>query len=551
MFTIYNGDYLIYDPRLDDYKVASATLTQELNKADTLKFRIYPNHPNFATLSRLARTLEVRYNGAVKFRGRMLDDTVSWDNDKTVLCEGVLAWLNDSVQRPFTFPTDASHATPEDYLSFLISRHNEQEPAARQITVGTVTVTDPNNYIARSDTEYSSTWRLLKEGLLDTLGGYLIPRVSNGVTYLDYLSDSSILANQPVKFGLNLLSLKTERKGSEICTAILPLGAENEETGERLTISSLSDSTTSDICKDGDIVYSATAEAQYGARIIKVVTWDDVTIAANLLTKATARLTQDRQLPSTVTLSAADLSAAGYNYNTFSLGTYVNVYDDVHSSAHGLVAQYLVKKLTIDLLNPANNKLTLGATTYSLTESNQRALESTAKVIEANVTRETSRAVREVEQRNTLAIQGTEESLLIKISEELYSKGEVDEMVSAVSTQIQAVANGIEITFSELQQDISDVEAGADARFQSLQSYIRMAGGTITLGEVGNDITLTLENDRIGIYSSGTLITYWTADDFVAPFTLRIPLGGRLVLGDHAFIPRSNGSLDFRYIGAS
>lgn len=100
-----------------------------------------------------------------------------------------------------------------------------------------------------------------------------------------------------------------------------------------------------------------------------------------------------------------------------------------------------------------------------------------------------------------------------------------------------------------LQKDVDDVAAKADAEFAALQSYIQMAGGSITLGEIGNEVTLKVENDRIGIYVNGVAMTYWTASDFVAPITLTIPVGGRLILGNYAFIPRTNGSLDLTWVG--
>jgi hypothetical protein len=208
-----------------------------------------------------------------------------------------------------------------------------------------------------------------------------------------------------------------------------------------------------------------------------------------------------------------------------------------------------VRKISFDLLNPAQNKLTLGATTYSLTESTASQIEQTAKAVEANVTKETTRAIREVEQRNSSAIAQSEEAIILRVSEDYYTKGETDELIGSVSTQIEQTAEGINITFSEMQQNIDDVQANADARFSALQSYIQLAGGTITLGEIGNEVTLKIENDRIGIYVNGNPVTYWTKDDFVSPFTLRIPVGGRLILGDYALIPRSSGSLDFTWIG--
>lgn len=143
----------------------------------------------------------------------------------------------------------------------------------------------------------------------------------------------------------------------------------------------------------------------------------------------------------------------------------------------------------------------------------------------------------------------TEDKIMSIVTNDYYSKNETDEIVTAMSTDIQLTAEGLQINFTNLQQDINDVQASADAKFTALQSYIRAAGGTLTFGEVGSEITLTIENDQIGIYSGGTLVTYWTSAEFVSPFTMRVPVGGRLVLGDFAFIPRSSGSLDFCWIG--
>ena len=546
-YSLYVDGALLYAPGLDEYRITDPIWEPELNKAGRLSFTIYPDHPNFARVTKLLPTIVLKDGDAVKFRGRPLNDELGWENQKDVVCEGELAFFNDSVQRPFSFPLDAEHATPADYFAFLVNRHNAQVGEDRRFIVGNCTVTDPNGYIARSDTEYSKTWTLLKEGLLDKLGGYLWVRHEADGNYIDYLADFNVLGNQAVEFGVNLLAIKTSRKGEDIAPAILPLGHQDVETGERVTIAGLADSETDDICKTGDYVYSKIAVAQYGF-IIKTVSWDDVTLPANLLSRAVQELVQKRMIASTVTLTAADLSAAGYDFNTFSVGTYVDVVDDKHP-AHDLLARYLVKRLSVNWLDPTQNKLTLGATTYSMTERSAQQTAAAMQRVEASITAQTARVIREVEQRNTSAIEQSSEAIMLTVTEGYYTKEATDRLVGEVSTEIEQTADGINIRFSSLAQDIDDVAAGADAKFESLQSYIQMAGGSITLGELGNEVTLKIENDRIGIYSNGVLITYWTAQDFVAPKTLLIPVGGRLILGEFAYIPRSNGSLDFTWVG--
>lgn len=146
-------------------------------------------------------------------------------------------------------------------------------------------------------------------------------------------------------------------------------------------------------------------------------------------------------------------------------------------------------------------------------------------------------------------ISQTEQRIMSVVTQEYYTAEQTDEMIGSVSTSIQQTADGLRIDFTSLQRDLQDVQSAADAKFASLQQYIQISGGTMTFGEVGNEITLTIENDRIGIYSNGVAVTYWTASDFVAPFKLTVPSGGQLILGSFVIAPRANGSLDFNWIG--
>ena len=552
-FTVYAGNELIWDPRMQgdlarQYAIFSSKIQQEVNKAGSFTFTIYPTHPAYDKIFKLKTIVTVYYGQDVYFRGRVLNDTLGDRNERTVQCEGELAFLLDSVQRPFSFPQDEESATPADYLAFLLGRHNAQVPPEKQFLPGNVTVTDPNGYIARSDTEYSDTWTLLNQGLLDTLGGYLQVRHESDGVYLDYLADFDTLANQPVRLGLNLLSIATERRGDEIATAILPLGAKGED-GERLTISDLADEESGDVCKSGDIVYSKAAESQFGGRIVKKVLWNDVTLASNLLSRAKAELGLAAALPDTVTITAADASAAalddGANYNTFRVGTYIAVEDSVHGEAHGLLPLYLLRKRSGSLQNPASNRLTFGATTYSYTEENRRKQETAWKTVEANVAESQTRAIRELEQRTSSSIAQSSEAIRSEVSENYYLKDETDQLVSSVSTQIEQTASEIRLDFSSLQQNVDDVAAGADAQFSELRKYIRFVDGNIVLGEAGNELTLTIRNDRIQFVQSGAEVAYFSDQKL---YVTDGEFLHSLRLGSFSFVPRANGNLSLRKV---
>lgn len=549
MWKVYCDNYLLYNAELDDYKIYSPSLNLELNKTGNFTFTVYPDHPNYDKLKKLKSTIQVFQDNELYFRGRILNDALGFYNERQVSCEGELAFLLDSIQRPFKFPAaEGDPATPEDYFKFLINRHNSQVGEDHQFAIGTVSVTDPNNYIARSDTEYSTTWQLINEGLIGTHGGYLwVDSDNNGKRRINYLSDFSTLGNQPVEFGKNLLDVLTERKGEDVATAILPLGKVDEETDERVTISNLADEETDDICKSGDFVYSKAAETLYGYRITKVVTWDAVADASNLLRKAKEKLSNSVLQEQTTEFSAADLSAAGYAFNSFRLGTYVTAKSDAHSASHGLslTGTFLVKKLSINLLNPAGNKLSVGATTYTFTEQNKRNQETKWKEVQSNIEKNQSQAIRELEQRTNSTILQNSESILSRVSEGYYTKGETDTKVSELSTEIEQTASGIEVRFSNLRTDLDKVEDGANAQFTEIKSFIRLEDGNVIIGLADNTFKQIQSATKNAFFEGAVEVAYISNKKMYitdGEFT------NSLQLGKFAFIPRENGNTSFKKV---
>ncbi len=544
MWKVYCDDYLLYNSALDEYKIISPSLDLELNKTGSFEFAIYPNHPNYDKLQKLKSIIQVFQDDYLYFRGRILNDTVGFHNERQVSCEGELAFLLDSIQRPFSFPESGGEATPKAYFTYLITQHNAQVDADHQFIVGNVTVTDANNYIARSDTEYSTTWELINQGLINTHGGYLWVRHETTGNYIDYLSDFTTLSDQPIKFGVNLLDLATERKGEDIATIIVPLGNLDEETNERVTISDLEDEETDDICKSGDYVYSKVGIQKYG-KVCKRFVWDAVTVNTNLLTKAKAQLAKSILQEQTIELSAADLSAAGQDFNSFHLGTYVSTSSKPHEDAHSLASTYLVKKLSIKLDEPGSNVLTVGATIYTFTEENRRQQEEQWQRVETNVTKTNTQAIRELEQRTNSAILQSNTQILTQVSEGYYSKDKTDELVSGVSTQLEQTSSSFEFRFANLEQNVQDVQDGADANFTEIRKYIRFVDGNIILGEEGNELTLKIQNDRISFIQNALEVAYFSDRKL---YVTDGEFLNSLRLGNFSFIPRANGNLTFKKV---
>jgi hypothetical protein len=304
MYQIKCDKYVLYDARDDELIVSNPKCKLEVNTVGEASFSIYATHPYYDRLQKLRSVFEILQDGQTIFRGRMTDDTVDFDNVKLVDLEGAMAYFNDSIIRPFIFPDScADHegyieaSAPggnviEFFLSWLIEQHNSQVEDFQQFKLGKVTVSDPNNYLTRSSEDYSKTWEVLKSKLFgSSLGGYLCIRYEEDGNYIDYLEDFELTNTQRIEYGENLLDLKTESDASATYSALIPLGAKQNEIDKeseddsRLTVAGLADGDINkDLVKSGDTIFSRSAVEKYGFIYAptKDTTWEDVTVADNL-----------------------------------------------------------------------------------------------------------------------------------------------------------------------------------------------------------------------------------------------------------------------------
>jgi hypothetical protein len=536
MYRVYCDGLPIYNDKLEGLKIFSPSLDLELNKTGSFSFTIYPDHPYYGSIQKLKSIITVYQEDYLLFRGRVLDDEIGFYNERKVTCEGELAFLLDSIKRPYDFTGGVA-----EYLALLLDSHNAQVDETKRFTLGNVTVTDPNDYIVRSNIDYTDTWKEMNDKLLTLLGGFLSVRHADGVAYLDYLADFALLSPQKIEFGKNLLDQKRIIKGADVATVVIPLGAklkdaEGKDTDKRLTIETVNGG--------ADFIEDAAAISQYGT-IVKTVIFDDVTIAENLKAKGQAYLSSLVKLPESIELTAADLATVSTSFSSFHLGTYV----DVVSKPHGLNQKFLVRKLSINLLDPAANKLTLGGVFEGLAASLKGLTDTQGKIINeiSESVRKASEAVYNVEQNLESSIRQSEENIKATVAESYYLKDETDALVSSVSTTIEQTKESVEIQFNQFNADLEAVANGTDAEFEEIRKYIRFVDGSILLGQVGNELELKISNDRISFLQDDTEVAYFSDNKLYVTDGHFI---NALQIGDFAFIPRANGNLSFKRLDA-
>lgn len=557
MYRVYSDNLKIYDSRIDKYKIFDAKLSLELNKTGSFTFTVYPDHPNFNALIQMSSIITVYQDDYLIFRGRILDAENGFYNEKFITCEGELAFLIDSQIRPYGSTETPWTGTPAEYLEKILTEHNSQVEEWKKFKLGTVTVTDGDtsntaNQIQRSDSEYKTSWDLINEKLIDSLGGYLWVRHEADGNYIDYLEDFDVLSNQKIEFGKNLLDIVKNSKGADLATAIIPLGAKPEDSETRLTIESVNDGK--------DYLVDEESKALYGW-ICKTVVFEDVTVAENLKAKGQTYLASAVGLPTSIELTAADLSGIT-DVNPFRLGRYIVV----KSKPHGLDTfdsdlEFLIEKLSIDVLNPANNTLTVGTTYKTFTESITSSNQTTNKVVEkvekieqsiaqGGVTKDQmdnaiDEAVTEVTEQSSSTINQLSTEIMTQVSKDYFLKSDADQLVESVNTKFTQTNEEFEFRFNEFAQDVNDVASGADARFNEISKYIRFVDGNIVLGEDGNELTLRIQNDRISFMESGAEVAYLSNRKLYVTDGQYI---NSLRLGNFAFLPRANGNLSFKKV---
>lgn len=514
MYQLKYKNYILYDPRLADEKliVRDPSVKLAVSKAGEMSFTVDAEHPYLSNLRRMSGLVELLDGTFPIYRGRITSDIKDFYGAHKIETEGIMAVLNDSIIPPFNFPGDfeddtsykaaaASGNVVEFFFRWILSQHNAQVTAEQQIKPGVVTVSDPNNYIARSSEEYATAMTTISDKLLkSSLGGNLLIRYEDDGNYLDYYAALPLTNTQTVEFAENLLDLSSETDGADIYTAILPEGKDG------LTIGNLPDGDlTDDLVKSGKIIYSKSGVATYG-RITRHIKWDDVTVDTNLRAKAKAALDDNGlSMPETITCKAVDLGwQEGIQH--FRVGRMTALV----STPHGYSASYPLMELAPDILDPGNTQITLGATQRTYTGSQIDAarnvgnrIESTRKELTDRVDGSASQVILATQQQIT-DLQQNVNSIILSALENYVETGDFNSYKEEVSTKLSVLTDQLSIDITKVTERIDNVNGDLQAKYDSITKAFRFTSDGLIIGESGNEILLRLDNDVLQFVRNNT-----------------------------------------------
>ena len=372
------------------YELINPQVDLAVNAAGTFTFTMYPSHPCYELTDNTKSIVQIVKDGEAEplFRGRVLSTELGFYNEKKVICEGELAFLCDTIQQNYDYSEGESRKTIHELLSFFIQRHNEKVGIdnIHSFKIGIVNVTDgdnsnTDNLISAADSTFLNTYESIQQKLIERYGGYLYIRHEEDGNYIDYLSSPSVTCSQKIELGENLLSFKKNIEADSLVTAVIPLGKERmdggeEGSGSRHNIGGWNASQSITDSKDifqvtGKVggtttylncLYSQSAVEKYGW-IEKVLIFDDVVLPGTLVRYGESHLKSMGKALS-IELTAADLSGVNTEIDRFKIAQYVRVNSKPHNLENAL---YVVSKLSLNLTDPAANKICLGTETATIT----------------------------------------------------------------------------------------------------------------------------------------------------------------------------------------
>lgn len=556
LITIDNGGAktVIHEPGSSSVKVDGAKISREVNKFDSLTFTVYPGNPGYGEIKPFSTliTVDNTVSGKRVFDGRVIQPTPSMDSDgsvgREVTCESFMGYLCDSQQEwqeeRHWAGSDGTNGLQE-FIAFLLDVHNKRVEEYKKVYPGNITLQtfDTSDGVTKGISR-GSTWDNLSDKLIDSFGGEMrVRRGDDGLLYLDYAEKLGTTRTTQIAIGHNMQDGSREVDPNAVITRLYPYGAKlteteiDPDTGEqtevetenRLTIESVNDGLK---YIDDDV-----AIKQYGI-IEGYQEWDDVTQAANLLSKARDWLGKNNAMPTTHTFSALDLALLGLDPDSFELYDSYPCYNpliDVNETLE-------IVKQTLDISSPEESTFDMGESAFRLSVD-----------INANDVKHELEIVKSEAQSGIINASNRVKSTWAAM--QIYAdqiKQTVSQQIIDANTNIQSLTEmvqsweGWEFNFQEITQNVTDLGTQLGTQLK----YIKFIDGEIWLGRDPDpgqdDFKVVISNQKISFLQNNVEVAYISNNQL---YITNAKITTKLEIGNFAFFPRDNGNMTLRYLG--
>lgn len=366
----------LHDVR-DDMRQVVGYISDAKNAVGTLEFDIYPKHPAYNAIKAGSTKIRAYRDGMWTHDYTVESVTNDLQLKKHVTATDELQYLERIEVPSYKTGVDGVPQTVSGLFMWLIEYYNARSGGER-FAFGHIEgdIIDPTITLDRSSDSPSTVASIVKDKIIDSLGGYVRVRRVDGVLTIDLKADAAGVCHQYIEFGENLVDYADEQDASELYTAVTAESKYKDDAGDEVTIT-LADAPNgkylTGYAKQGDTVTNTVAAAAYGVRR-KHLTFDGIKDVYTLVENCEKYIAAHCEPVTTVNVSAADLSTLDSNVQSFDVGLYTRV----KAAPIGFDAAFECQGAKRSLNDPTDDKYTLGWTWNSLSSINNRKIVETA-----------------------------------------------------------------------------------------------------------------------------------------------------------------------------
>lgn len=164
-----------------------------------------------------------------------------------------------------------------------------------------------------------------------------------------------------------------------------------------------------------------------------------------------------------------------------------------------------------------------------------------------NVDRVESEMRSEMEQQLT-SITRDSERIIMAALESYVETADYDSFRQTVDSELTVMAEKISMNFESTTTQVTDINGDLQTVVEILQKHFDFSANGLTIKAGENEVKLVLDNGIVYFELNGQRKT--TLDpDSLKTGNIYVDLNERAQFGNFAFVPRSNGSLDFLKVG--
>lgn len=148
----------------------------------------------------------------------------------------------------------------------------------------------------------------------------------------------------------------------------------------------------------------------------------------------------------------------------------------------------------------------------------------------------------------TTSIYRDTEKIIMSALESKVEETVLDELIETMESKLVLMADKITMNFESTTEQVTNIDGDLRTVLEEIGKHFEFSADGVSIKAGAGTMNLVLDNDIIRFEKNGQQFGWWDGVNFHTG-NIVINLEERAQFGNFAFVPRSNGSLDFLKVG--